>query len=119
MFADDNFLFDENGRKLSKRVENAVGEKEKLLVTRNFSFFPTLFSKRHVLQTSQKQGLCEKGLQDNTPLSFCDPLVPLIDEPMQHLWNVKEKNAEEEKERYSKQNGIWIQTCQVKVIFVS
>ena len=43
--ADDNFKFDENGRKLSKRVENAVGKKEKLLVTSNFSFFPTVFSK--------------------------------------------------------------------------
>ena len=25
-FADDNFKFDENGRKLSKRVENTVGK---------------------------------------------------------------------------------------------
>ena len=30
-FADHNFKFDENGRKLSKRVENTVG-KEKLLL---------------------------------------------------------------------------------------
>ena len=51
-FADNNFKFDENGRKLSKPVENTVGqgeiarnepfentvEKEKLLVTSNFSF---------------------------------------------------------------------------------
>ena len=27
-FADDNFKFDENGRKLSKRVENTVGKGE-------------------------------------------------------------------------------------------
>ena len=27
-FADDNFKFDENGIKLSKRVENTVGEGE-------------------------------------------------------------------------------------------
>ena len=27
-FADDNFKFDENGRKLSKRVENIVGKGE-------------------------------------------------------------------------------------------
>ena len=27
-FADDNFKFDENGRKLSKQVENAVGKGE-------------------------------------------------------------------------------------------
>ena len=50
-FAHGNCKFDENGRKLSTRVENTVGEKEKLLVTR-ISPFPTLFSKdlycRHV-----------------------------------------------------------------------
>ena len=28
MFADDNFKFDENGRKFSKRVENTVGKGE-------------------------------------------------------------------------------------------
>ena len=27
-FADDNFKFDENGRKFSKRVENTVGKEE-------------------------------------------------------------------------------------------
>ena len=27
-FADDNFKFDENGRKLSERVENTVGKGE-------------------------------------------------------------------------------------------
>ena len=27
-FADDNFKFDENGRKMSKRVENTVGKGE-------------------------------------------------------------------------------------------
>ena len=54
-FADDNFKFYENGRKFSKRVENTLtlsfyvsenkcfentGEKEKLLVTSDFSFSP-------------------------------------------------------------------------------
>ena len=34
-FADDNFKFDENHRKFSKRVENT---EDKLLVTSNFSF---------------------------------------------------------------------------------
>ena len=29
MFADDNFKFDENGRKLSKQVENTVGKLSK------------------------------------------------------------------------------------------
>ena len=37
-FADDIFEFDENGNEFSNRVENTVGEKEKLLVTSNFSF---------------------------------------------------------------------------------
>ena len=37
-FADDNFKFDENGRKLSKQVENTVGKGE-------IAPFPTVFSK--------------------------------------------------------------------------
>ena len=49
-FADGNFKFDENGRKLSKQVET-LGEKEQLLVMSNFSF-SSVFSKdfycRHV-----------------------------------------------------------------------
>ena len=38
--ADDNFKFDENGRKFSKRVENTVGKGEIAI-----SPFPTVFSK--------------------------------------------------------------------------
>ena len=38
-FADDNFKYDENGRKLSKQVENTVGKGE-------IAPFPTVFSKR-------------------------------------------------------------------------
>ena len=43
-FADDNFKFDENGRKLSKRVENMVGKGE---IARNeqFLLFPQCFQK--------------------------------------------------------------------------
>ena len=43
-FADDNFKFDENGRKLSKRVENPVGKGE---IARNeqFLLFPQCFQK--------------------------------------------------------------------------
>ena len=44
-FADDNFKFDENGRKLSKQVENTVGKKEKLLITSNFSFSHSIFKR--------------------------------------------------------------------------
>ena len=46
-FADDNFKFDENGAKFSKRVENTVGKGE---IAR--APFPTVFSKylkgRHI-----------------------------------------------------------------------
>ena len=60
-FADDKlnvskmiiFVFD--------RVENIVGEKEKLLVQAN-SPFPTIFFKRLLSQTRQKVSLSEKGL---------------------------------------------------------
>ena len=45
-FADNNFEFDENGRKFSKRVEKC----EKRRVTCNFSFSHSVF-KRLVLQT--------------------------------------------------------------------
>ena len=59
--ADDNFEFKENGRKFSKWVENTV-EKEKLLVTSNFSFSHCVF-KRLVLQTRKNQGLFGKWLK--------------------------------------------------------
>ena len=58
-FADDDFKFDENGRKLSKRVENTVG-KGKLLVLSNFSFSHGVF-KRLVAQGRQKVSLCGNG----------------------------------------------------------
>ena len=40
-FADNNFKFDENGRKLSKRIENAVGKGE----MSNFSFSHSIFKR--------------------------------------------------------------------------
>ena len=43
-FADDNSEFDENGRTLSKRVENTVG-KEKIAHYEQFLLFPTCFQK--------------------------------------------------------------------------
>ena len=50
-FADDNFKFDENSRKLSKQVENTVGKGQKCSL-RAMAPFPTVFSKdlycRHV-----------------------------------------------------------------------
>ena len=49
-FADDNFKFDENGKKLSKQVENIVGKGE-IAHNEQFLLFP-VFSKdlycRHV-----------------------------------------------------------------------
>ena len=71
-FADNNFKFDENGRKLSKWVENTEG-KETLLVTSNFSFSHSVY-KRHILQTLKNQGLFGKGLirTNNTVMGYTD-----------------------------------------------
>ena len=41
-FADNNFKFDENGRKLSKRVENTVGKRE-IARYEQFLLFPQCF----------------------------------------------------------------------------
>ena len=43
-FADDNFKFEENGRKLSKRVENTVGKGE-IARYEQFLLFPQCFQK--------------------------------------------------------------------------
>ena len=43
-FADDNFKFDENGRKLSKRAENTVGKGE-IARYEQFLLFPQCFQK--------------------------------------------------------------------------
>ena len=43
-FADYNFRFDENGRKFSKRVENAVGKGE-IARYEQFLLFPQCFQK--------------------------------------------------------------------------
>ena len=43
-FADDNFKFDENGRKLSKQVENTVGKGE-IARYEQFLLFPQRFQK--------------------------------------------------------------------------
>ena len=52
-FADDNSKFDENGKKLSKRVENTVGKGE-------IAHYEQL-----VLQTRKNQGLFGKWLHKN------------------------------------------------------
>ena len=43
-FADDNFKFDENGRKLSKWLENTVGKGE-IASYKQFLLFPLCFQK--------------------------------------------------------------------------
>ena len=43
-FADNNFEFDENGRKFSKRVENTVGQGE-IAYYKQFLLFPQYFLK--------------------------------------------------------------------------
>ena len=51
-FADDNFKFHENGRKLSKRVENTVGKGE-IARYEQFLLFPQCFQKTCFLGASK------------------------------------------------------------------
>ena len=58
--AEDNFKFDENGRKFFKLVENTVEKEKSLLATNNFSFSHSVFEKlalQHV-QTRACLGKC-------------------------------------------------------------
>ena len=47
-FVDDNFKFDENGRKFSELVENTVGKGE---IARQFLLFPQCFQKTCTVDT--------------------------------------------------------------------
>ena len=51
-FADDNFKFDENGRKLSKQVENTLGKGE-IARYEQFLLFPQCFQKACFLEASK------------------------------------------------------------------
>ena len=51
-FADDNFKFDENGRKLSKWVENTMGKGE-IARYEQFLLFPQCFQKAYFLRASK------------------------------------------------------------------
>ena len=51
-FADDNFKFDENSRKFSKRVENTVGKGE-IARYEQFLLFPPCFQKACFQGTSK------------------------------------------------------------------
>ena len=57
--ADDKFIFDENDRKFSKRVENTVGKRE-IAHDHQFLLSRSVF-KRLVLHTCKNQGLFGKG----------------------------------------------------------
>ena len=59
-FADDNFRFDENGKKFSKRGENTGRSRN--YSSRAISASPSVF-KRCVLQTRKNQDLFGKGLR--------------------------------------------------------
>ena len=61
-FADDNFKFDENGRKIFKWVANTVGKGE-IARYEQFLLFPQCFQ-RLLLQTLKNQGLFGKGLTE-------------------------------------------------------
>ena len=61
-FADDNFKFDENGRKLSKKVENTVGKGE-IARYEQFLLFPQCLQKA----CFQEVSLCGNGLRKNVP----------------------------------------------------
>ena len=49
-FADDNFIYDENGRKFSKPVENAAGKGE-IARYEQFLLFHQHFQKTHTVDT--------------------------------------------------------------------
>ena len=59
-FADDNFSFDKNGRKVSKWVENTVGKGE-IARYEQFLLFPQCFQKS-CFPGRQKVSLCGNGL---------------------------------------------------------
>ena len=60
-FADDNSKFDENGRKLSKRVENTVGKGE-IARDEQFLLFQQCFQKA-CFPGASKVSLCGNGLK--------------------------------------------------------
>ena len=74
LILDDNLKFDENGRKFSKRL----WEKEKLLLTSNFSFSHNVF-KRLVQQTFKNKGLFGKELRDTIQNAFFPESCPFFD----------------------------------------
>ena len=82
-FADDNFKFDENGRKLSKQVENTVGKGE-IARYEQFFLFPQCFEKACFLGASK--GVIVWEWVNRTP-TFNNPDA----ETFENMWEEKEK----------------------------
>ena len=61
-FADDNFKFDENGRKISKWIENTVGKGE-IARYEQFLLFPQCFQKA-CFPGVQNVSMCWNGLSN-------------------------------------------------------
>ena len=73
-FADDNFKFDENGKKLSKRVENTVGKGE-IARYEQFLLFPQCFQKACFPEASKGVVVwewvdCLQNDKKNRPVQF-------------------------------------------------
>ena len=77
-FADDNFRFDENGRKFSKWLENSV-EKGEIACNEQFLLFPQCFQKTCYADTKRlglvwervnSQRLCRLALHQTTRYSI-------------------------------------------------
>ena len=69
-FEEDNFRFNENGKKFSKRVENTV-VKEEIAHNRPFLYYIHSVFTRLVLQTRKNQGFFGKGLKSRTSRVIC------------------------------------------------
>ena len=78
-FADDNFKFDENGRKLSKRVENTVGKGE-IARYEQFLLFPQCFQKAGFPGASKGVVVWEWVKSEIRTIFFTShwPLAPVI-----------------------------------------
>ena len=83
-FADDNFNFAENGRKIFKRVEKVVGKGDIALFSFSLGVFKSL-----ILQTRKNQGLFGKGL------TLYHAILDFYDPKKEAFWNIvgKEYNA--------------------------
>ena len=67
-FADDNFKFDENGRKVSERVENTG--KRRNCSSPAISSFPAVFSKNFNCRHVKTRACLEKGSGEQVCRSF-------------------------------------------------